>query len=78
MRDHAGVYALCWSQRTNELAIAPLVDVLSMNRADYTDDKAGDFRPLMVGDSVELKRAAEAMRPTLKARRVNLPLGVRA
>lgn len=73
-----GLYVLAWSQRKNDLHIGPLADVMSWNRSDYTDDKAGDYRPLMVGPEVEMRRAADAMRPTINARRVNLPLGVTA
>jgi hypothetical protein len=66
------LYVLEWSKKAGMPHVQRLEETLSANRKAYRDDKAvGDYIPIAVGTVEEMSEAADAIRPTLMARRPN-------
>ena len=64
------LYVLEWSKKQGMPHVQPLERTLSNNRKAYMDDRAvNDYVPLAVGTRDDMLIAADAIRPTLMARR---------
>ena len=64
------LYVLEWSKKQGMPHVQPLERTLSNNRKAYMDNRAvNDYVPLAVGTLEEMHIAADAIRPTLAARR---------
>lgn len=61
-------YVLLWSQRQNALRVVPVGQVLSEAMRDYRDDRAGDYRPLVIGSHHLCMQTATSVMPTLRQR----------
>ena len=61
-------WVLLWSQRQNALHVETLERHASSNREAYADNRAGDYRLLLVGTRDEVEATAAAIRPTLAQR----------
>lgn len=64
------LYVLEWSRKAGMPHVQRLEETLSANRIAYMDNKAtNDYIPIAVGTFEEMLDAANAIRPTLIARR---------
>ena len=61
-------WVLCWSQRQNALHVETLERHASSNREAYAENRAGDYRLLLVGSRDEVDATANSIRATMAQR----------
>lgn len=66
-------WVLLWSQRQNALHIETLDTMYTNNRNAYRDNRAGDYRLLLIGTREEVDATAESLRNTIANREFDMP-----